>query len=73
MRWGAFFSTTVVVTFIILYEWPKMKQHPKKDKIAFFMLLFISWGLSMFDLPHMAGPAIWVETFFKPFGQFMEK
>ncbi|WP_078411030.1 hypothetical protein [Priestia abyssalis] len=73
MRWEAFFGTTVIVALIILYEWPRMKQHPKKDKMAFFILFFIGWVLSMFDLPHMGGPSSWVETLFRPFGRFMEK
>ncbi|MCQ6278421.1 hypothetical protein JN080_04055 [Bacillus sp. EB600] len=58
---------------IILFQWPKMKQHPKKDKWAFFMLLLIGWMLSMFDLPNMPGPLTWIEELFKPVGQFMEK
>jgi hypothetical protein len=50
-----------------------MRENPKKDKIAFFTLLLIGWVLSMFDLPHMGGPTAWIETLFRPFGQFMEK
>lgn len=73
MRWGIFLGTTVIVALIILYEWPRIKQNPKKDKVAFVMLLFIGWGLSMFNLAHMTGPTIWVEAFFEPFGRFMEK
>ncbi|MFD6438967.1 hypothetical protein ACFWDG_03885 [Peribacillus sp. NPDC060186] len=73
MRWGAFFCTTVIVALIILYEWPKMKQNPKKDKMAFFSLLLMGLVLSMFNIQYMTGPTAWIETFFKPFGQFMEK
>ena len=51
VRWGAFFATTVIVALIILYQWPRMKQNPKKDKLAFITLLLIGWVLSMFDLP----------------------
>ena len=73
MRWGAFFCTTVIVALIILYEWPKMKQNPKKDKMAFLTLLLTCLVLSMFNLPQMSGPTQWIETLFKPFGEFMEK
>ncbi|KAB7706305.1 hypothetical protein F9802_11500 [Bacillus aerolatus] len=58
---------------IILFQWPKMKQAPKKDKWAFGVLLLIGWGLSMFDLQHMGGPTAWIEALFRPFGKFMEK
>lgn len=73
MRWGAFFATTVIVALITLYQWPRMKQNPKKDKMAFITLLLIGWVLSMFDLPNIGGPTAWVEALFRPFGRFMEK
>lgn len=73
MRWGAFMCTTVIVTLIILFEWPKMKQNPKKDKMAFLTLLLTGLVLSMFNLPQMSGPTQWIEAFFRPFGEFMEK
>lgn len=73
MRWGAFLVTTVIVVLIILYQLPRMKQKPKKDKMAFFTLLLIGWILSMFDLPHLGGPTAWIETLFSPFGRFLEK
>ncbi|MGG0409361.1 hypothetical protein [Peribacillus simplex] len=65
--------TTVIVTLIILFEWPKMKQNPKKDKMAFLTLLLTGLVLSMFNLPQMSGPTEWIRTLFKPFGEFMEK
>ncbi|MEK4010028.1 hypothetical protein ACQKGD_11315 [Peribacillus frigoritolerans] len=73
MRWGAFFCTSVVVALIILYEWPRMKQNPKKDKMAFLTLLLTGLILSMFNLPQMSGPTQWIEALFRPFGEFMEK
>lgn len=73
MRWGVFLYTTVIVVFIVLFRWPKMKQNTKKDKMAFLILLFIGWMLSMFDLPHIGGPTAWVETLFRPFGWIVEK
>ncbi|MEJ9232945.1 hypothetical protein LAV79_26760 [Peribacillus butanolivorans] len=65
--------TTVIVALIILYEWPKMKQNSKKDKMAFLSLLLMGLVLSMFNIQQMSGPTSWIETFFKPFGEFMEK
>lgn len=73
IRWGAFFATTGIVALIILFQWPKIKHNPKKDKLAFFMLLLLGSVLSMFDLPHIAGPTSWIEALFKPFGQWMEQ
>jgi|1185.fasta_scaffold276222_2 hypothetical protein len=72
MRWGAFFATTLIIIIIIFIQWPRIKQYSKKDKWAFFILIFIGWGLSMFDLPNMAGPTTWIKALFKPFAPFME-
>ncbi|MGE7761445.1 hypothetical protein [Peribacillus sp. NPDC097895] len=65
--------TAVIVFLIILYEWPKMKKNPKKDKVAFLTLLLIGLVLSMFNLPQMSGPTEWMQTLFRPFGEYMEK
>ncbi|WP_309121063.1 hypothetical protein [Paenibacillus sp.] len=72
MKWGDFLGVTAMMGFIIAYEWPKMKQIPKKDKTAFVILLMIGWGLAMFDLQHMAGPATILEYVFKPFSKILE-
>jgi hypothetical protein len=72
VRWGAFFGTTLIITIIIFIQWPRLKKYPKKEKWAFFILLSIGWGLSMFDLPNMAGPMTWLQALFKPFAPLME-
>ena len=44
VRWGAFFGTTLIIIIIIFIQWPRIKQYSKKDKWAFFILIFIGWG-----------------------------
>ncbi|MFJ7755615.1 hypothetical protein ACQKGI_19615 [Peribacillus muralis] len=73
MRWAAFLSIAFIASLIILYEWPKMKQKPAKDKMALISLLLIGLLLSMFHLQEMAGPTSWIEALFKPLGEFMER
>lgn len=73
MRWETFLLTTAIILVILLLQWPKMKQKPKKDKGALLILLLIGWILSIFNLTHMEGPTSWVQALFKPFGEFMEK
>jgi multisubunit Na+/H+ antiporter MnhB subunit len=63
--------TTAIIVIIILFEWPKMKQQPIKDKLVFIVLLFIGWFLSMFDLPNMSGPLTWQEALFHPLRKFI--
>jgi hypothetical protein len=72
VRWGAFFGTTLIISIIIFIQWPRIKKYSKKEKSIFFFLLFIGWGLSMFDLPNIAGPMTWMKALFKPFAPLME-
>lgn len=72
MKWGAFFATAAIIIVILLFQWPKMKQKPKKDKIALIVLLFIGWGLSMLNLPHIQGPTTLIEAIFTPFSKILD-
>lgn len=67
MRWGIFFSVTFIIACLLLLLWPSLKQLPIKDKTIFFLLLFLGWGLSIFDLQNIAGPMSWMRFIFKPF------
>ncbi|WP_232732362.1 hypothetical protein [Bacillus sp. mrc49] len=73
MKWAAFLSTAFIIILITLYEWPRMKQKPVKDKLALISLLLIGLLLSMFNLQEMAGPTSWIEAMFRPLGEFMER
>jgi hypothetical protein len=72
MRWEAFLGTTLIITIILFIQWPRIKKYAKKEKWVFFILLFIGWGLSMFDLPNIAGPVVWLEILFKPFPPILD-
>lgn len=39
--------------------------------MAFIMILFIGWVLSLFDLPHIPGPITALDNLFKPLSQWM--
>lgn len=72
MKWGLFLGMTALVGVIILFEWPKLKPLPRKDKVSFFTLMFIGWFLSMFDLPNIPGPTSMIESLFKPLSRMLE-
>lgn len=72
MKWGLFLGMSTLVGLIILFEWPKLKPLPRKDKVSFFTLMFIGWFLSMFDLPNVPGPTSVIETLFKPLAKMLE-
>lgn len=73
MKWGLILGMTVVAALMFLYEWPRMKHLPKKDKITFITLVFIGWFLAMFDLPNIPGPTTLIETIFEPLGKLLEQ
>jgi Na+/melibiose symporter-like transporter len=73
MSWSFFSCVTIAVLLITWFEWPKLKQKPKKDKVAFISLLLIVWLLSMLDLPNTPGPTTVLHFIFKPFKGLLEQ
>lgn len=72
LEWGTFSATFFIVVAIFLWQWSKMKQHPKKDKGTFIVLLLIGLMLSIFNLQQIPGPVSWVSALFRPLGKFLE-
>ncbi|MBA2939858.1 hypothetical protein HZF08_16215 [Paenibacillus sp. CGMCC 1.16610] len=72
MRWSLFCIVTIAMILISLFEWPKLKQKPKRDKAVFIMLLLTGWVLSMFDLPNTPGPTSIFKIVFKPLRGLIE-
>ncbi|KIL39015.1 hypothetical protein SD70_22545 [Gordoniibacillus kamchatkensis] len=73
MRWEFFWTVTIAAALIARYEWPKLKQKPKKDKAVFVSLLLAGWLLSMLDLPHTPGPSTFLKIIFKPLRGLVEQ
>ncbi|OCA85153.1 hypothetical protein [Pseudobacillus wudalianchiensis] len=72
MKWTTFFMVALIVAGIFLFQWPKMKQAPRKDKWVFSLLLLTGWGISLFDIQHISGPIQLKAIIFGPLGQFMK-
>ncbi|WP_028547481.1 hypothetical protein [Paenibacillus sp. UNC451MF] len=74
MSWGIILAATVIVILMFLYEWPKMKQHSKKEKTAFVVIAAIGWVLAILLVvfPDMKGPTQWVDALYKPLGKLLE-
>ncbi|SDM84368.1 hypothetical protein SAMN04488137_2201 [Fictibacillus solisalsi] len=64
-----------MVVLLILYEWPKMGQHQKKEKTAFVTITAMGWLLAILLLffPDLQGPTQMIEQLFKPLGKMLEK
>jgi multisubunit Na+/H+ antiporter MnhB subunit len=66
---------TVVLVFMTIYEWPKMKGQMKREKIAFATLTILGGVLAFLLVfyPEMPGPTQWIDAIYKPLGKFLEK
>lgn len=75
MRWTTILGITVIVALMAMYEWPKMKQHLKREKAAFAAILIIGWLLAILLVfyPDMPGPTQMVDAIYKPLGKLLEK
>ncbi|WP_027415716.1 hypothetical protein [Aneurinibacillus terranovensis] len=75
MKWAEILGITVVLVFMTIYEWPKMKGQMKKEKIAFAALTMLGGGLAFLLVfyPEMPGPTQWIDAIYKPLGKFIYK
>jgi multisubunit Na+/H+ antiporter MnhB subunit len=75
VKFAAILGFTVILVFITLYEWPKMKGQMKREKIAFAALTILG-GILAFLLvfyPETPGPTQWMDAIFKPLVTILEK
>lgn len=75
MKWGAILWITVIVAFMVLFEWPKMNPKEKKEKAAFLGLSAMGWmlGVLLVFFPDLPNPTQLFDTIFKPLGKMLEK
>lgn len=74
MKWWATFGITVLSSFIVLYEWPKMKPTPKKDKVVFIGVLGCGWILAIVLLffPDLPNPGKLLDYLLQPLGKLLK-
>lgn len=74
MKWATVLGITVVLVFMTVLEWPKMKRHMKKEKIAFAAFIILGGVLAVLLVffPEMPGPTQWIEAIYKPLGIVLE-
>ncbi|WML44223.1 hypothetical protein [Neobacillus sp. PS3-40] len=74
MRWGPVISSSLIILFIVLYQWPKIKKEQKKEKGAFIILTAFGWLLAtlLFLFPDLPGPTELIDFIFKPLGRLLE-
>jgi multisubunit Na+/H+ antiporter MnhB subunit len=75
MNWGAIMGIIVMFIIMALYEWPKINQNQKKEKVAFVVIISIGFTLAILlnMYPNMPGPTQLVEVIYKPFSKILEK
>lgn len=75
MKWGPVFVSILIMIFMSLYQWPKLKKNQKKEKAAFLSLLILGWALAILLIifPDIPGPTQLIDWIYKPFGKILEK
>jgi multisubunit Na+/H+ antiporter MnhB subunit len=74
VKWGAVFSVLIIAICMTLYEWPKINQNLKKEKVAFTAVTVIGCLVAVLLIfyPRLPGPTELIEAIYKPFGKFLE-
>jgi hypothetical protein len=74
MKWGPVLGCSFLVMCIILYQWPKIKQHQKKEKGALITLSIFAWLLAnlLIFFPDVPGPTELIDWIYKPLGKLLE-
>lgn len=74
MKWGPALVCTFVVICIIFYQWPKIKEHQRKEKGAFIILSVFGWLLAnlLIFFPDVPGPTELIDWLYKPLGNLLE-
>jgi hypothetical protein len=75
MKAGPIIATTLIVCLVGFYQWTKMNQYPKKDKIVFLSITVIGWILAILLIyfPDLPGPNKMTKIIFEPFTKMMSK
>lgn len=73
MKIGRVIGVTVILVFIFLAGWPKLKQSGKSARIAFFSLMAIDWllAVALIFFPELPGPGQFIDFIYKSFGTFL--
>ncbi|TBL80284.1 hypothetical protein [Paenibacillus thalictri] len=74
MNWAALAVITVIVILMILYEWPRLRQHTVKEKSVFVIMTTAGWILALLLVlfPELPGPTQLVDAIYKPLGKLFE-
>jgi hypothetical protein len=72
MNWNIIFTIQVALWFIVLFEWKRLKEYSKADKIAFASILVTAMLLACFNPGSTPGPITLLHYVFGPFGRMME-
>jgi multisubunit Na+/H+ antiporter MnhB subunit len=75
MKWVEVSGYVVVLVLMVLYDWPKMTQQMRREKIAYGFLIVFGAILAVLLVfyPEMPGPTKLVDAVYKPLVSVIEK
>lgn len=71
-NWNTVFVVQVLIWLIVLFEWKRLKNASKADRITFAAILILSALMSFFNLENLPGPLTLLQYIFGPLGGIMK-
>ena len=74
MKWGPVLGTTFLVFFIVMYQWSKLNQNQKKEKVVLILFSVFGWLVAnlLIFFPNAPGPTELIELLYRPLGKLLE-
>ncbi|MBP1989996.1 hypothetical protein [Paenibacillus eucommiae] len=74
MKLLAIAAITLLLYMMMLFDWPKIKRHQRREKAAFAAITVFGWGLAVLLIffPDIHGPSQLIDAIFKPLGKTLE-
>ena len=75
MKWTNVLGIAVLVAAMVLYDWPKMEPHMKREKIAYVALVGAGAALAVLLVynPELPGPTQLIEVLYRPVEGIVKK
>ncbi|MCM3588391.1 hypothetical protein M3182_22190 [Mesobacillus maritimus] len=70
--WNTIFLVQAFIWLIVLFEWKRMKNISKADKITIAAILVLSAMMSFLKVENVPGPITLLHYIFGPLGKLME-
>ena len=71
INWTIVLIVQVLIWLIVIFEWKRLKNASKADRIIFVSILILATLMSFFNLENLPGPLTLLQYVFGPLGRIM--